>query len=245
MKILFLDIETSPNVAHVWGLFKQTVAMNQLLESSYTLCWAAKWVGVDGVIFNSIHHTPAKKMIKQVHGLLNEADLVVHYHGTSFDIPTLNKEFLLHKLTPPAPYQEVDLLKAVRRKFRFPSNRLDYVCQRLGLGKKFEHEGHELWVKCMNNDPVAWQQMEEYNKHDVVLLEKLYHRLLPWIPNHPNQGLFTEHQRAICPTCASTRHQCRGWSYTRLGKYRRYQCRDCGSWFREAKNYVKPRGLMR
>jgi DNA polymerase elongation subunit (family B) len=242
VKILFLDIETSPNVAHVWGLFKQTVAMNQLMESSYTLCWAAKWSGSEEVLFNSVHHAPARKMVKQVHELLGQADLVVHYHGTSFDIPTLNKEFLLHGLTPPAPYQEVDLLKVVRRQFRFPSNRLDYVCQRLKLGKKFEHEGHELWVKCMNDDPQAWKRMEEYNKHDVVLLEELYHRLLPWIHSHPNRGVYEG--TAVCPTCGSAEYQHRGYSYTKLGKFQRYQCLPCRSWFRGAQN-LAGKGLMR
>ena len=86
-----------------------------------------------------------KTMPKGIHGLLNDADAVVHYNGTKFDIPTLNKEFLLHSFNPPSPYKQIDLLRVVRSNFRFPSNKLDYVAQRLNLGKKHEHEGHELW----------------------------------------------------------------------------------------------------
>lgn len=51
MKILMLDIEVSPNTAHVWGLWQQNVSINQLMESSYTLCWAAKWHGTKEVMF--------------------------------------------------------------------------------------------------------------------------------------------------------------------------------------------------
>lgn len=181
MRILFLDIETSPNTAHIWGLFKQNVSLSQLMESSYVLCWAAKWAGEREVLFDSIHQSPSTRMVKKIHALLEQADVVVHYNGSSFDIPTLNKEFLLHKLLPPSPAKEIDLLRVVRRKFRFPSNKLDYVAQRLGLGKKFEHEGHTLWVKCMNNDAAAWATMKKYNTHDVVLLEQLYETLLPWM----------------------------------------------------------------
>jgi hypothetical protein len=80
-------------------------------------------------------------------------------------------------------------LKVVRQHFRFPSNKLDYVAQELGLGSKEKHEGFELWVKCMQRDLAAWQKMEKYNIQDVILLEKLYTTLLPWIISTPSRGI--------------------------------------------------------
>ncbi len=231
MKILLLDIETSPNLAHVWGLWQQNVAMNQLVESSYTLCWAAKWHDQKEIMFESVHKSKPRVMIGKIHDLLSEADMVVHYHGTSFDIPTLNKEFLLHKIQPPPPVKELDLLKVVRQRFRFPSNKLDYVAQRLGLGKKFEHEGHALWVKCLNKDPKAWKRMELYNRHDVALLGRLYDRLLPWIKTHANYNLYSNDVEC-CPNCGSVKFQNRGLAYTKTLAYQRHQCTACGSWFR-------------
>ena len=41
-KILLLDIEMAPNVAHVWGIWDQNIGINQLQESSYVMCYAAK-----------------------------------------------------------------------------------------------------------------------------------------------------------------------------------------------------------
>ena len=237
MKTLFLDIETAPNIAHVWGLWDQNVSVNQLMESSYTMCWAAKWAGEKGVLFDSTYQSSAKHMVRGVHKLLDAADVVVHYHGSAFDIPTVNKEFLIHGLPPPSPVKQIDLLKVVKEKFRFPSNKLDYVSQRLGLGKKFEHEGHSLWVKCMNNDPIAWKQMEEYNKHDVILLEGLYYRVRPWIKGHPNSALLEGGQQ--CPTCNSLRYHKRGFAYTNSYQYQRYQCLDCSAWFRGNKSLNK------
>ena len=230
MNTLFLDIETAPNVAHVWGLWDQNVSINQLMESSYTMCWAAKWAGQEEILYDSVHYHSAKRMVKGLHKLIDQADMVVHYHGSAFDMPTANKEFLLHGLPPPSPVKQLDLLKVVKEKFRFPSNKLDYVAQRLGLGKKFEHEGHALWVKCMNNDPEAWKLMEAYNKHDVVLLEQLYYKLRPWIKGHLNTALFEGQLR--CPTCSSVHYSKRGIAYTSSYKYQRYQCLDCQSWFR-------------
>lgn len=228
MKILLLDIETSPNTAHVWGLWQQNVSINQLMESSYVLCYAAKWLNSDEMLFDSVQQSKPKAMLKGIHGLLNEADAVVHYNGTKFDIPTLNKEFLLHRYSPPSPYKQIDLLRVVRSQFRFPSNKLDYVAQRLGLGQKHAHEGHELWVKCMNGDKDAWKRMADYNIQDVILLEDLYNTLLPWIKNHPNKNLHSDNP--CCPTCGDTHLQKRGTAISATGTYQRYQCRACGSW---------------
>ena len=234
MKILLLDIESSPNTAHVWGLWQQNVSINQLMESSYVLCYAAKWYGDKEVMFDSVHKSRPKTMLKGIHGLLNDADAVVHYNGTKFDIPTLNKEFLLHSFNPPSPYKQIDLLRVVRSNFRFPSNKLDYVAQRLNLGKKHEHEGHELWVKCMNGDKDAWKRMEKYNIQDVVLLENLYGHLLPWVKSHPNHNLFSDGH--VCPNCSSSSLQRRGTAISATGTYQRYQCRSCGTWSQSTKS---------
>jgi uncharacterized protein YprB with RNaseH-like and TPR domain len=103
-------------------------------------------------------------------------------------VPHLNREFVLAGLEPPAPYQQIDLLTAVRKQFKFPSNKLEYVLTTLGLAGKKKHEGHELWIKCMANDPKAWRTMTAYNKRDVRALEDLYYRIKPWIPNPSERG---------------------------------------------------------
>jgi DNA polymerase elongation subunit (family B) len=233
MKILLLDIETAPNLVHVWGLYDQNVAINQIQAAGYVLCWAAKWYGDKEVQFDSVHQSKPLRMLKRIHKLVDQADVVVHYNGTKFDMPTLNKEFVLHKLDPPAPYRQVDLLRTARSQFRFPSNKLDYVAQALGLGNKVKHPGHSLWVQCMAKDPEAWEMMETYNKQDVALLEKVYDRLLPWIKNHPNHGVYDEPGIPVCPNCGHHHLQRRGFARTVANKYARYQCMNCGTWSKE------------
>lgn len=233
-KILLLDIETSPNLAHVWGIWQQNVGLNQLLESSTTLCFAAKWLGEDEVVFKSIYNTSHKRMLKAIHNLIDEADAVIHYNGTKFDMPTLHKEFLLAGMFPPSPVKQIDLLQVAKKQFRFVSNKLDYVSQALGLGKKTAHMGHELWIKCMNKDPEAWALMEEYNINDVVLLERVYEKFLPWIKHHLNLSNFSD--EIVCPNCGGNHYQKRGYSYTSTSVFQRYACKGCGNWFRGNKN---------
>lgn len=235
MKKLYIDIETAPNVSMTWGLFNQNVSLDQIVESGYTLCWAAKWEHEKTVMFSSVHGDGAKKMLKQVHDLLCEADVVVHYNGTNFDMPILNKEFVKYGLLPPTPYQQVDLLRTVRRRFRFTSNKLDYVAEFLGLGNKLPHKGMSLWVGCMHGDESAWRIMERYNKQDVKLLPKLYHVLLPWIQNHPNMGLYSEvldkdgNHVEQCPNCGSTHLVKNGMEHLATQSYQRFKCAECGT----------------
>lgn len=232
MKTLLLDIETSPNLAYVWGIWEQNVNVNHMVSSSTTLCWAAKWLGDKRVKFDSVHQSTERQMLKGIHALLDEADSVVHYNGKKFDVPTLNKEFLLNGMKPPSPYKQVDMLLQARGAFRFQSNKLDYVAQQLGLGRKTSHEGFELWVKCMAGDKAAWRRMKKYNMNDVVLLEKVYLRMLPWISNHPNHSAHSGSVK--CPKCGGAGGnlmQRRGPARNASGTYQRFQC-QCGAWAR-------------
>src|SRR5450759_3734245 len=96
LRILCLDIETAPNTAFVWGLFKENIPLARLVETGYVLCWAAKWYGDSKIYHMNLGECTPRNMLKEIHKLLGEADAVVHYNGKNFDIPTLNKEFLLY-----------------------------------------------------------------------------------------------------------------------------------------------------
>ena len=66
MKILILDIETSPHTGFHWGLFQQNISIGQLIESSTVLCWAAKWLGKRKYTFLVYMTTTPIKMIKEI-----------------------------------------------------------------------------------------------------------------------------------------------------------------------------------
>lgn len=232
MKILTIDIETSPNLAHVWSLWNTNVGLNQIMESGEVICFAAKWYDSKNVMFFSAHHHGKEEMVSAAHALLEEADVVVHFNGQKFDIPHLNREFLQEGLTPPAPYAQVDLLRVVKKQFRFPTNKLDYVVQQLGIGRKTPHTGHQLWVDCLAGSEKAWRLMRRYNKQDVVVTEKLYDYLLPWVPSHPNHKLYAGGELEACPNCGSHELKMQGRAYTSVSVYQRYKCSDCGKWTR-------------
>lgn len=229
-RILSLDIETSPIIAHNWGLWNQNIGINQIIEHPRVICFAAKFLDERKVhFFSEFHHGPVE-MVHRAHELLDEADIVMHYNGDKFDLPRLNKEILLQGRTPPSPYKSIDLLKVMRQNFGFPSNKLAYISEQLGLTGKIKHEGHELWIKCLAGDPKAWAKMRRYNVQDAKLLEELYEKVKPWIKTHPNMGLYVDSEDTVCPTCGSLDLERRGYAIKTTGKYQRYRCRACGSW---------------
>lgn len=240
MKTLLLDIETSPNLAHVWGLRNQFISINQLVNSSELMCWGAKWRGDESTIFASSFHHDKLTMVKEIHKLLEEADAVVTFNGERFDLPILNQEFLFAGLKPPKPYMSIDLYRTVSRRFRTPSNKLDYWLKRLGLEGKADTGGFELWLDCLKGDEAAWNKMMEYNLTDVVRTEQLLEKLLPWIPHMPMETPLVDSvsgELVVTCSCGSTHIQRRGHKRTASGlHYRQYQCQKCGKWFRERTN---------
>lgn len=235
-RIVTLDIETAPHLGHVWGLWQQNVGLNQIKAVSHVMSFAAKWYGEKELEFYSDFHNGHEDMVKAAHSVLDEADIVVHYNGTSFDIPHLQREFVLAGLTPPKPFKQVDLLQVARKQFNFASNKLEHVATQLGVGGKVSTGGFELWLDCLAGDEQAWAKMRRYNINDVRITERVYEKLLPWITQHPHLGLYTEDPTEnICGRCGSSRVQKRGTTTTALSVFQIYWCRDCGGWSRVAK----------
>ena len=231
MNVLYIDIETAPATARIWGLKTRFVPISQVVDRGYTLCWAARWEGKKKIHFASEWQHGHEEMIRQAYELLDQADMVVHYNGKKFDIPTLNREFAILGLSPPTNYHQLDMFQIVRQNFRFLSNSMDSVASELGLQRKTEHKGVQLWEEVMAGDKKAQAVMKKYNCQDIVVLEELYRYLRPWIKNHPNRGLYIDNpQEPVCPNCGGTSVQKRGVERpARSNAYQRYKCMDCGA----------------
>lgn len=233
VRMLCFDIETRPALAYIWKIFDENIAIGQIDEAIEMISFAAKWVGHPEIEFRSVYHDGHDKMIERIWNLLDEADVVIHYNGKSFDVPHVQREFLRLEYLPPSPYQQIDLIHVCRKQFKFMSNKLAWVSEYLGLEGKIGHEGFNLWKRCMADDPQAWATMREYNVQDTILLEDLYNKIRPWITSHPSFGARIGGE--VCSNCGSDHLQRRGLAYTKMSSFQRYQCQDCGTWMRSNK----------
>lgn len=172
------------------------------------------------------------------HKVLSEADCVVAHNGDGFDMKYLKTRMLKCGLPALPPITSIDTYKIAKQQFLFNANRLDYVGKFLGLGGK-KPTPHGLWLDVLRGDRKAIRTMVEYNKRDVTLLEGVFLRLRPYMPNHVNRELFGN---TGCPRCGSKKVQSRGFHRPISRVYRRWQCQSCSGWFRSVVNEksVKP-----
>ena len=224
-KVLFFDIETEPNISYTWGKYEQDVI--EFKKEGGLLCFSYKWLGEKTIHFQSKEHQSEKNLVKKLHKLFSESDILIAHNGDNFDIKKSNAFFLKQGLKPPNISKSIDTKKIAKRFFRFNSNKLTDLGKYLGLGVKEDTGGFELWLGCMANDPKSWRTMRKYNIQDVVLLEKIYNKLSAWYPTHPN--ITTDF--SSCASCGGKDFIRRGFTYTATNKKKqRLACRNCGKW---------------
>ncbi len=249
--MLFLDIETAPIVGYAWEKYDTCLIDNYRDWTVFSMAYkwrdeAVKCITIDypkSLTDFMLSPDNDKELVKTIWGLLNRADVVVGHNSDRFDLRKLNSRFIYYGLGPPAPYKTVDTKKASCRVASNTSNKLNDLGKKYQIGKKIEHEGFELWVKCMSGDPQAWQHMIKYNKQDVVLLEKLYDFLLPWIPNHPNVSVISGIAN-VCPKCGKTGFNKEGIYHNKTTKYQVWRCKNCRAQLRTTFNLQETKPLV-
>jgi uncharacterized protein YprB with RNaseH-like and TPR domain len=229
MNTILFDIETSALVSRTWGTVDQSVI--KVVKDWKILCFSYKKLGEKKTFVESLRNQTEKSLIKKLHSVLDEADVVIAHNGNRFDIRKVNAKFVEYGLPPTPDYHKIDTLKVARKYFAFTSNRLDDLGKLLGVGEKVKHPGFEMWEGCERGEAKWFDLMEKYNRQDVNLLEKVYYKLYPWVRNHPNVNVIDNKENS-CPNCGSENLQRRGYGFTRTGKYQRFQCKECGAWSR-------------
>jgi predicted RNA-binding Zn-ribbon protein involved in translation (DUF1610 family) len=245
-KILMWDIETSPIICATFTLQPAYISPDNILQDWFIICASWKWLDEENAETVSIlddkkqfnkDYTNDKVVVKKLHKILNEADVLVAHNGDRFDLKKFNSRAIFHGLDPIPDIPTIDTLKEARKTFNFTSNKLDYICEYLGIGNKIE-TSKGLWLRCLDGDMDAIKEMINYNKIDVFLLEDLYIKLRPYMKKHPNINLITGNSHA-CPACGSFNVQKRGKDRTRISTFQRYRCNDCGHWSRDGKTINK------
>jgi len=230
-----------------WRLWKTNIGINMIDKDWYILSFSAKWLGSDKIIYHDLRNYRPEEyesksdrhLLTKLHSLVGMADIVIAHNGKRFDNRRINARFLTAGLPPPHNYKVVDTLVESRKLFDFPSHSLEYLTKRL-LPEEFwkkksaKFHGYELWDECLRGNLEAWQEMEDYNRQDVIALEALYLKIRPWIVGHPNVGNLTDKEpsKPTCPKCGSSKLIRRGTAKTQTQRYQRYRCKSCGGWSR-------------
>lgn len=229
-KTLFIDLEMSPNIGYAYDKYETTLI--SIDHYSHIQCAAFKWGHKDKVEVYAQSDFPEWKkdrfddsrLVEILLKTVDSADIVVAHNAKKFDIKKLNTRAIVNNFDPIRKPIVVDTLQVARTHFGFTGNSLDDLGTQLGLGSKVEKSYKGLWKLCMSGDKSAWKDMKEYNIGDIVLLERLYQKFLPWINPFPRVKM----DNGKCPKCSSSNFKRNGWKYTRHAETQRYQCLGCG-----------------
>lgn len=232
--IVLVDIETSFMKLADFSLKNSGyISHSNILQDWNIYCMAWKYLDNSKVYSAcvSVDDVTNDYLICKTFGeVLKDTKLVVGHNLDKFDIKKFNARLIKHKL-PPIDHKilTLDTYKAAKKHFSFSSNRLDYLSDYLGVGRKLPHPAVNPWFKLLTNpDQETLNHMVKYCKHDVSpLLEEVYLCMKPYI-DHPNLTDRQKGDQYICTHCGSTNITLQGTRFTRTGKkMQKYACSKC------------------
>lgn len=232
-KRLFFDIETSPNIGLFWEAgYKKNIDYSNIIQERAIICICYKWEDdkdVYSLQWDSKQND--KAMLLKFVEVANTATELVGHNGDKFDLAWIRTRCLFHGIQMFPTYTTIDTLKIARSKFKFNSNRLNYIADFLGLGQKIKTE-FNLWKDILlHKDKVAMEAMIKYCKKDVVLLEKVFKHLNNHIEAKTHYGVLFGQYKGTCPECGSDDLAGAGTRTTATGVVKlRYQCKTCNKY---------------
>ncbi len=241
---LYWDIETTPNIGYFWKSgFRERISPEAILEERRIICISYKFEHeeVKTITWNN---GCDKKLVENFVKVANTADILIAHNGDRFDLPWFRTRCIYHGVEFPPKPTTIDTLKRARGNFRFNSNKLDYIAKFLGVGKKMETGGFDLWKDVMNGDKKALKKMVQYCERDVEILQKVHDKIAPHVPHTGHEGVMQGSEKWTCPHCGSKEVKQHRHRTTASGveKYQ-MKCSGCKRFYtisaRQMLNYMK------
>lgn len=232
-KRLYIDLEVSPNIGLFWRTgYKLNISPDDIIQERAIICVCYKWEGDNQINSMKWNKGDDKELVTKFSKILLQADEIVAHNGDKFDIKWLRTRCLYHGIPCPPDLKTVDTLKLAKSNMLFNSNKLDYIGQFLGLGNKLK-TNYSLWKEILlNNSKKAMDEMVEYCKRDVQLLEEVHHKLINYSKHKTHFAVLNGGSKIDCPECGSTNTHSRGYWISAAGvKKNKCQCVDCGKWY--------------
>lgn len=242
-RILFFDLETSAALVYAFGRHKQYINQDAVhTEGGKVLVAGYRWLGEakSTVLYNKseIRASQDYLLCSMLWDLFNESDVVIAHNAKQFDVKMLEVRCLANGLPPLPTVQVIDTLEIAKKKFRFPSNKLDSLAAYLGVGRKVTHSGIDLWVKVQQGDEKALGDMVEYCEGDVDLLVEVFLALRGrGLVSAFNAALYYNDDLTRCRACGHTELEYTGRKVlTPSGVYNELRCLECETIQRDKQN---------
>lgn len=126
--------------------------------------------------------TQDRSLVKQCVADLQRFTRIVTYYGARYDLPFVRSRALYHGVDfpPLGSLYHTDLYDWVRRKMRLHNNRMQSACELLEIPSKEHRLLGGIWNRALTGDKSALRFILKHNEEDVLSLEELWERLLPF-----------------------------------------------------------------
>lgn len=242
-KLLVWDLEITPSIVATFGRFNQNIGHNNVIREGGAIVSAAWKYAGESKIYSSVM-TPEEalkdddsRIICQLYEAFEISDASIA-HNAGFDMGVFRARLALHGMPMHKRVKVIDTYR-ISKQMRFNSRKLDSLADYFNAGRKVTHEGIQLWIRCMNGDVEALEEMRVYNEQDIVLLEEVYNCIKAYDNKPINLGQYYNDNEYHCPACGSTDVVSTGnLVYTEVSAFDEMQCNACGyrSRKREQKN---------
>ena len=234
-RYLFIDVETSPDIAVTFKRFKANLSQDNILKDGGVIL-SISWRWMSDTQAQGIALTPQEaidgndsRLCAVLYALIEKASVLIGHNIDRFDLPMIKSRLLINKFAPPKKVKTIDTLK-IARQMRFPSNRLGSLGVILGEGDKASHSGISTWIGCLAGNEDSLAEMLAYNLEDVDLLYRVYMRLRAFDTRPLNSALFSSDETPRCPTCGSDNlYETLNSVYTPSCEYQEVECKNCGT----------------
>ena len=242
-KVLYFDLENSLMQAYTFEIWNVNIGGNRINKHSHLLSnsWAFDDEPVQGIRLTpeQVKESDDLLVVVDMIKAIEQADILVSYNGISFDKKVLNTRALHHNLPPIRWGKHFDVMREIKKNFRFPSNSMDNVSNYLGIEGKNTSNHQRLWERCFewwNHEECeeALKQMLVYGKQDIVVLRNLHKRIMGWDKSGVNVGLITkeingvntkDNHELLCSHCGSKDvDKLTSKGYTTTTSYSVYRC---------------------
>jgi len=168
-KIGFLDLEFMNFKANYGVLLTYAIKeyhKKEILNSKIT---------TDEIRSKNIDKELTKRLIKD----FSKFDVVVTYYGSKCDLPYMRTRSLKWNLKFPSYgyIKHIDMYYIVKNKLSLNRNSLANACALLGIKGK-NHVFGDIWIRAVTGDQKSIDYILKHNLLDVIILEKLYDRMI-------------------------------------------------------------------
>ncbi len=233
IKILFLDLETMPNIVAAWRCgYKLNIGTDSILQERFILSaqWAWNEEKAVGMLAN-FKKKDDKKLIKTISKEIAKADIIVGHNIRRFDLPWIEGRAFIHGLPPIGVgyIPHLDTMKMAKATLGLNGYSMNYLSKLIGgLSKTPTH--YSDWIQVLtDNDVDKAEHLLKYGIKDVVINRDLFRALLPYSRLTTHMGVLAKGDKYSCPACGG-KTVSHGRRVTASGNVQaRRRCTKCGN----------------